>query len=67
MGKSFQGICRGNGYEVDMTELFKVLFQVALKGEPDCGGLWHITISQEKALPDSMKAARYLSDMQMTM
>ena len=37
--------------EVDMTELFKVLFQVALKGEPDCGGLLAYNYFQEKALP----------------
>ena len=35
----FKEFAEAMGMEVDMTELFKVLFQVALKGEPDCGGL----------------------------
>ena len=39
MGQSFSGICRSSRVEMSTEALFTTLFNQALKGDPDCGGL----------------------------
>ena len=39
MGRTFQGIAENFGIEVDMNKLFGTLYNKALEGDADCGGL----------------------------
>ena len=56
----FKEFAEAFGMKVDMNDLFGTLYNKALEGDADCGGLMSYTSSQENQLLDLMKDVRYL-------